>query len=134
MLKRSLRLCQAASPISRAEFLDAFACVFPEHSQHAGRQKLGISSSIFLACLLLTNPGIAVSGGVDSMALAAMCREYLPADRVELHAFVVDHGLRITSTIEAIKTHQTLVSKLGMLSYVEHLYALSHQCHKLIFA
>jgi 3'-phosphoadenosine 5'-phosphosulfate sulfotransferase (PAPS reductase)/FAD synthetase len=119
MLKRSLRLCQAASPISKAEFLGAFARVFPEQSQHDGPQKLGMLSSIYLLWSSLRSSGIAVSGGVDSMALAAMCREYLPADKVELHAFVVDHGLRITSTMEAIKTHQTLVSKLGMPTDIE---------------
>ena len=60
------------------------------------------------------NSGLAVSGGVDSMALAVMCREYLPRDKnIELHGLIVDHGLRPTSAAEAAETSVTLKNKLG---------------------
>lgn len=71
-----------------------------------------VSSNVWLV-LLLTIPGLAVSGGVDSMALAVMCREYLPRDNTELHALIVDHGLRPSSSEEAEKTSETLTSRLG---------------------
>ncbi|KAF9549447.1 hypothetical protein EC957_003836 [Mortierella hygrophila] len=55
------------------------------------------------------NVGIAVSGGVDSMALATLLsRHYSPQSRsihgsatTRLHAFIVDHKLRDNSTEEA---------------------------------
>jgi hypothetical protein len=48
------------------------------------------------------------------MALAVMCREYLPREKTELHAIIVDHGLRPTSGEEALKTAQTLKIRLGL--------------------
>jgi hypothetical protein len=43
MLKCSLRLFQAATPISKAEFVDAISRVFPEVLQD-GKHKMGRSS------------------------------------------------------------------------------------------
>lgn len=114
MLKHSLRLLQAASPISKTEFLDAFSRVFPGGLQD-GPLKLGMRDKIQYMELnqVLTMTGLAVSGGADSMALAVMCHEYLPRDKTELHALIVDHGLRPTSADEAQKTSETLKSRLG---------------------
>ncbi|RDW75081.1 hypothetical protein BP6252_06223 [Coleophoma cylindrospora] len=64
------------------------------------------------------NIGLAISGGVDSMALAALCSQWLKSStnaseatslsisrelhsRLRLHAFVVDHGVRDGSAVEA---------------------------------
>lgn len=49
--------------------------------------------------------GLAISGGVDSMALASLCASW-PADdcthgRPNLVGFIVDHGLRENSSQEA---------------------------------
>ena len=55
------------------------------------------------------NVGIAVSGGVDSMALATLLARYYSSQSrgtngsttTRLHAFIVDHKLRVNSTEEA---------------------------------
>jgi hypothetical protein len=47
------------------------------------------------------------------MALAVMCREYIPADVCILKAFVVDHKLRPSSTKEAIQVKDVLQQTLG---------------------
>ncbi|MCJ1472511.1 hypothetical protein MMC13_001159 [Lambiella insularis] len=58
--------------------------------------------------------GLAVSGGVDSMALAYLCRqiqlqeELKENGKLELHAFVVDHKARRESTTEAMLVSQRL--------------------------
>lgn len=56
---------------------------------------------------------LAVSGGVDSMALALMCREYLPENGTTLHALVVDHGLRAASHDEPTRVKQLLAQRLS---------------------
>jgi hypothetical protein len=120
MIKSSLRLYQAAAHISKGEFLNAISRVCPGALQDGGL-KLGIyvrGTKFFLR--ILTFIGLAVSGGVDSMALAVMCREYLPRNGTELQAFIVDHGLRPTSSEDAAKTKQMLNSILS-LCYCEGL-------------
>lgn len=53
--------------------------------------------------------GLAVSGGVDSMALAWLCSEMRKDSRgYEFTAFVVDHKLRKGSTKEAQQVRQVL--------------------------
>jgi tRNA(Ile)-lysidine synthase TilS/MesJ len=60
--------------------------------------------------------GLAVSGGVDSMALACLCRDQAPLDvRQKMWALVVDHQLREESREEALKTKDTLENRLGRL-------------------
>jgi tRNA(Ile)-lysidine synthase TilS/MesJ len=50
------------------------------------------------------------------MALALMCREYMPENGTTLHALVVDHGLRPSSRDEATRVQQTLKRRLSMTS------------------
>lgn len=116
--KLSLKtLCQPADSISRHEFLDALAEVCPAaaSSKHNGRLPLGEKCHGHLIEVLLIITALAVSGGVDSMALALMCREYLPDNGISLHALVVDHGLRSASHDEATKVKQLLEQRLSML-------------------
>jgi hypothetical protein len=114
MLKSGLRLYQAATQIIRTEFLYAISRVCPDALQNGGR-RLGISCHKN-ACIyqILIFVGLAVSGGVDSMALAVMCREYLPRNGTELQALIVDHGLRPSSSEEASKTKAVLGERLGL--------------------
>ncbi|KAF8945378.1 hypothetical protein BGZ47_002794 [Haplosporangium gracile] len=70
------------------------------------------------------NIGIAVSGGVDSMALATLlARHYSPQSHgingtmTRLHAFIVDHKLRDNSTEEAHYVAQQ-VQKLNVVPHV----------------
>lgn len=48
------------------------------------------------------------------MALALMCREYLPENGTTLHALVVDHGLRSSSHDEATRVKHSLMKRLSM--------------------
>jgi tRNA(Ile)-lysidine synthase TilS/MesJ len=64
--------------------------------------------------------GVAVSGGVDSMALAFLAKKDLkPHD--ELTAFIVDHRIRSNSTEEALQVQRNLAklrtSFLHLLGY-----------------
>ena len=53
-----------------------------------------------------------VSGGVDSMALAILCRNYVRTRRLrDCVAFVVDHGARKGSAKEAERVARYLDSK-----------------------
>ncbi|TID21633.1 putative amino-acid permease [Venturia nashicola] len=98
MFRISKRLAQAAEPISRCEFLDAIAEISPAAASLRDNGGLPLA--------------LAISGGVDSMALASMCRTYLPENGTTLHALVVDHGLRATSHDEARKVKQLLTQRL----------------------
>jgi len=59
--------------------------------------------------------GLAISGGVDSMALAWLCSAMSRRDRraYEFTAFVVDHKLRKGSTKEASQVSKAL-TRMGM--------------------
>ena len=62
--------------------------------------------------------GLAISGGVDSMALAYLCsamRGMPYASIIDFTGFVVDHKLRDGSTEEAQKVRDSL-AQLGTLS------------------
>lgn len=54
--------------------------------------------------------GIAVSGGVDSMALAGLCKRLQNSkpNLYRFHAIVVDHKARSGSTQEAAEVQQVL--------------------------
>ena len=67
------------------------------------------------ACSATADPrlGIAVSGGVDSIALASLCQalaESRPELRLQFKAYVVDHGARDGSDLEALKVTSILRS------------------------
>ncbi|KAI0613591.1 Mitochondrial tRNA(Ile)-lysidine synthetase [Pyrenophora tritici-repentis] len=64
--------------------------------------------------------GFAISGGVDSMALAALYNEAQSVDELlsKPHAFIVDHKVRPESTEEAEWVARELRSKFGMESTI----------------
>ncbi|EUC37606.1 hypothetical protein COCCADRAFT_85023 [Bipolaris zeicola 26-R-13] len=64
--------------------------------------------------------GIAISGGVDSMALAALYKDFQEEDSElpKAHGFIVDHKVRPESTEEASWVAEQLRSKLGIESTV----------------
>ena len=98
------------SPISVAEFYDAFVPLWFKVTGNIGTRKkprVGIFYPLPSLLNSLIYIGIAVSGGVDSMALAALCSDllrYPPAkQRFDFHfaAFVIDHKARPGSSKEA---------------------------------
>lgn len=87
--------------------------------------------------------GLAVSGGVDSMALAALCmqmkKNYIPfasdeypinLNKIDFRAVIVNHGVRDGSLEEAQKVMGVLES-LGMLTIL-YSYTYGLLTHKLI--
>ena len=71
-----------------------------------------------LPCPGARNIGIAVSGGVDSMALATLLARHVRSQRnslqrIQLHAMIVDHKLRDNSTEEASYVAEQ-IRRLGM--------------------
>ncbi|TVY47334.1 putative tRNA(Ile)-lysidine synthase [Lachnellula occidentalis] len=100
-------LASPARPVSVTEFVTALSRIWRPSESYSGNQS--------------ATWGLAISGGVDSMALAALCSQmhssfsnttnslklennvstldFLP--RVNFRAFVVDHGVRTGSAAEA---------------------------------
>jgi tRNA(Ile)-lysidine synthase TilS/MesJ len=62
------------------------------------------------------------------MALALMCREYMPKNGTTLHALVIDHGLRSSSNEEANRVQQILIQRLSMslVTFEKQLYPPSN--------
>ncbi|XCB29407.1 tRNA lysidine(34) synthetase [Arcanobacterium hippocoleae] len=60
---------------------------------------------------------LAVSGGADSMALAVSAQFAARENLIDLHAVVVDHGIRAESAAEAAEVHKRL-SSLGIKAQV----------------
>lgn len=58
-------------------------------------------------------PGLAISGGVDSMALAYLCAKLQKSKQMSFRAFIVDHGARDGSAKEAKSVFEAL-EKLGL--------------------
>ncbi|KAI9883110.1 MAG: hypothetical protein M1823_005133 [Watsoniomyces obsoletus] len=92
---------QGALPITPGEFFDAFAAAWrngPVSRQQLRGRKFGL----------------AISGGVDSMALARLCQNLATKTRPDLNlsfkAFIVDHGARSGSAAEAAKVAELLQS------------------------
>lgn len=104
----------SARPIGLLEFVDALRATCKPRFPH-------VNSS-------MRRPvGLAISGGVDSMALAYLCsqlRRYDPLMKITdnpldgYRAWVVDHGLRENSEKEAIAVRDVLVNLLGLNSEV----------------
>ncbi|KAH4341341.1 tRNA(Ile)-2-lysyl-cytidine synthase [Parastagonospora nodorum] len=96
-------------PITEKEFEDALEAVLPRRwaMRRGDSQK---ASSL----------GFAISGGVDSMALASIYARAQKADASlpQGHGFIVDHKVRPESTEEAAWVAEQLRSKFGMKSSI----------------
>lgn len=66
--------------------------------------------------------GVAVSGGVDSMALTYLCSKYFIPKGIPVTAFTIDHSFRKESAEEVIKVGD-LVKQLGMFYIYSLIYA-----------
>ncbi|KAF3941790.1 hypothetical protein ABW19_dt0205293 [Dactylella cylindrospora] len=68
---------------------------------------------------------IAVSGGIDSMALAHLCRKLRESDTefkdTEFHAIIVDHAIREGSDEEA-KAVENIMTKYGLKAHIRNLF------------
>ncbi|KAH7336378.1 hypothetical protein BKA65DRAFT_33118 [Rhexocercosporidium sp. MPI-PUGE-AT-0058] len=92
----------SARPISGVEFSNVWTRIWPKLQQRA---PLGANRE--------TTIGLAISGGVDSMALAFLCSSMqkglsLEKARIRFRAFVVDHGVRSGSDVEALAVSRSL--------------------------
>ena len=74
----------------------------------AGKNHIGISK------LILLMKGVAVSGGVDSMALCTLLRQHRETKGwpKKVYAYTVDHGVRPESSTEANEVKK-LVTAMG---------------------
>ena len=63
------------------------------------------------------NIAVAVSGGPDSMALAALLADWGKSAGIQITAFVVNHNLRLESTVEA-ETVRDRLKKMGVLTHI----------------
>ncbi|KAK9384069.1 PP-loop family-domain-containing protein [Kockiozyma suomiensis] len=61
--------------------------------------------------------GLAVSGGVDSMALAYLAQEFAQRNNSRVIAFTVDHRLRPESSVEAQRVASTLREHVGITEH-----------------
>jgi len=80
----------------------------------------GVGATEFATLLARLGPfgtppslGLAVSGGADSMAMAVLAADWASARGGEATAFIVDHGLRRDSALEAANAAATL-GRLGI--------------------
>ncbi|KAF9959008.1 hypothetical protein BGZ72_010448 [Mortierella alpina] len=105
------RICAKGLAITATEFAQ---CLAPFH-----RHRITTAIADTAASDQSQDIGIAVSGGVDSMALATLlARHYsFPGSTTRLHALIVDHKLRDSSTTEAAYVAQQ-VQLLGITPQV----------------
>lgn len=89
----------------------------PAQQQVTATNEVKGNSFSHLPCPETRNIGIAVSGGVDSMALATLLATHVQGQRnslqTQLHAMIVDHKLRDNSTEEASYVAEQ-IRRLGM--------------------
>jgi hypothetical protein len=110
-------------PISLSEFSNALFSTWKQKTYHNGRgpktfgMQYEVSNRDIETEQLL---GLAISGGVDSMALATLCSGLLhnrgseiasPLPNLAFKAFVVDHGVRNGSDVEAENVSKVLESR-----------------------
>ncbi|KAJ8607590.1 hypothetical protein MRB53_040174 [Persea americana] len=84
---------------------------------------LGLPANAEKLLLVAHAEGLAISGGVDSMALAALCADLSRSDtnsRPEFEAFIVDHKIRSGSTAEA----ELVKDRLETIGLKTHILAI----------
>lgn len=142
----TLTSSSSSSPISVTEFVASLSKIWKPSKCHGLKtfgnyyiqefKKNPIETFAFRTnCVLL---GLAISGGVDSMALAALCAQmqsgafnsiqsdYLEEkERFKFRAFVVDHGVRSGSAIEAQAVAQVLEKRGIQVIYLYLLHKAS---------
>ena len=123
MLKRKLNL-RVTSPISVSEFYDALRTAWQPRGPWAGlnKQRLGMTSKRRTKSITNRWIGLAISGGVDSMALAVLCQKLQlnnsltkPFDFTFV-PFIVDHKARDGSSEEVEKVASLVSSLLGTMT------------------
>lgn len=80
------------------------------YNQVITQEKFDVLLSSLLPSKKIEKIAIAVSGGIDSMVLTLLARQWCKKRAIQLIAFTVDHKLRKGSTEEANKVHQWLES------------------------
>ncbi|KAH6711114.1 mitochondrial tRNA-lysidine synthetase [Leptodontidium sp. MPI-SDFR-AT-0119] len=111
-LARKVISSQKVKPISAVEFSNAWARIWRKPQQQT-RSGADPEATI----------GLAISGGVDSMALAFLCSSLqkkqpsLESGGSSFRAFVVDHGVRSGSDVEALAVSRSLEER-GIPSHV----------------
>lgn len=115
----SCLLSRNARAITTSQFLDHFRRAWTDDRLP---RRLGIYIYLFktpqITIKKLTIPGLAVSGGADSMALAYLCNQLEKSklvDGLSVTAFIVDHKAREESSREAAVVESWL-SQMGMHS------------------
>lgn len=121
----------SASPLDVSDFRRRLLASWRPRHPRPGPHLLGLSILLSDSCSFgcrdhtcLINPflltprsqtGIAVSGGVDSLALACLCKRlHIQDPRLfRFKAFVVDHNARQNSAAEAAAVASVLRSKVG---------------------
>lgn len=113
-LRRFTNVADAAKPIGKDEFVSAFKATLAAAAARLRGPSCYIEGDDARAATAL-----AISGGADSMALAAMMRFYIYPDHPErLPAFIVNHGMRQESGREAEQVRTFLQEKLGIRACV----------------
>lgn len=65
--------------------------------------------------------GVALSGGVDSIALTSVASKWAKMSNIDLHAYIIDHGLREESSEEASNVQKYVADKFGVQCSVDKL-------------
>lgn len=108
--KHLIDVANAARPIGKDEFVSAFKATLTA----AGTRLQGQFRSVKENHDRIPT-ALAISGGADSMALAALMRFYIYPDAPgQLPAFIVDHAMRQESSKEAEHVRNLLREKLGI--------------------
>ncbi len=114
---RAVSSTNAVLPVGRTSFAQIMTALVGTSNKPLGARSLSLQINASLTFLKV----IGVSGGVDSMALAALTSEWARDKNIEVHAVVVDHRLRRESSSEALHVRQMLQQR-GIDTIVRNLY------------